>query len=742
MYAFGTIGNRGLNAATTMLLLALLFAGLPAEGREGPALLRQDQVTRGSLLLRSDTPGLYVPAPLVETDIEVVVAGLGARTVLRQRFRNPSQAWVEGLYAFPLSEKAAVDGLRLRIGDRFIEGRIKPKEEARAIYREARESGRKASLVESRRANLFTTAVANIGPGESVSVEIHLQQPVALSEGRFSLRLPLVAAPRFLPPQPVAGGFDGAGWRPSGSTTPADDLPPAPLRAEADGPGNPVHLRIRLDAGMPLAALESPYHEIVVEDGEGTAKRIRLRRETVPADRDFVLHWQPEPAKAPRAGLFHERVGERDYLNLMLMPPPESFLATGRPERDITFIIDTSGSMGGTSIVQARAALLLALGDLRPDERFNIIAFNSEAQALWSDLRAAEGPAVAEARRWVGGLTAGGGTMMQPALAQALALPPAPDRLQQIVFITDGNVGNESELFSFIADNLGARRLFTVGIGSAPNGLFMRGAARAGRGSFVHIGKPEEVGPRMQTLFGRLKHPVLSDIRLRAVGVDGAAASIAPEPVPDLYAGEPLRVMLRLDRPATALVVEGMTPNGLWRETVPLGGGARGAGLDRLWAKARIEALEHGLLLGADPEATRQDRLDVALEYGLVTDLTSLVAVDVTPSRPREAGLESRAVPLNLPAGWERDSLLGRPASPALPPVRDARAGAAQALAFARLAASAKAAPAAAEATGMAAPTLLPRTATADGIRLLFALALALFAAALGLRFRRTRPGA
>lgn len=734
--------GRACNALLLLLLLALLFATGGARAAPDASLLRKDQVSRGSLLLASDMPGLYVPAPLVDTDIEIVATGLGARTIVRQRFTNPSDAWVEGIYAFPLPEKAAVDSLRLRIGERFIEGRIRPKAEARRIYETARGEGRKASLVESVRANLFTTSVANIGPGESVGIEIRYQQRLDYEDGRFSLRVPLVAGPRFLPPSDPLADFSGTGWA---SAAPAEDRPDglaSPLRSEADGPGNPVRLAVRLDAGMPLATVESASHAITDRPGPGHERLIALREQTVPADRDFVLTWRPEPDEAPRAGLFRERIGGREYLHLMLLPPQDAVLAARQPARDVTFIIDTSGSMGGTSIEQARAALLFALDSLTPGERFAIVAFASEARRPWPGLKAATPEAVARAKRWVRGLTAGGGTMMRPALEMAFEVPVDRERLQQIVFITDGNVGNEQGLFALIARELGSRRLFTVGIGSAPNSHFMRGAARAGRGSFVHVGRLDRVEAEMRTLFRRLASPALSEIRVALAQSSGEPVQIAPDPVPDLYAGEPVQVFLRLEGQATAVTVEGRIGGAVWRRNLPLSGGAAGAGLDRLWAREAIEARQRSLLAGADPAAVDAAILALALEHRLVTRLTSLVAVDVTPSRPAGAETHRRSVPLNLPAGWDRDILTGRETGKALPAARDARAPAPPRQASLHLVTRERAAPATAPAAATSgAATLLPQTGTGDTALALSALALLLLGAGWFARLHR-RAGA
>ena len=176
---------------------ATLLAAMP--GLTIPRLTTPGEATTGSLLLRTEQPGKFIEAPRVATNVEVTVNGPVARAVVTQRFLNPSDAWVEGVYVFPLVQDAAVDGLRMKIGNRFIEGVIKERAAARARYEAAKAEGKKASLIEQERPNVFTNSVANIGPGETVVVQIAYQHTPVYKDGAFSLRVPLVVAPRYHP---------------------------------------------------------------------------------------------------------------------------------------------------------------------------------------------------------------------------------------------------------------------------------------------------------------------------------------------------------------------------------------------------------------------------------------------------------------------------------------------------------------------------------------------------------------
>lgn len=639
-----------------LAVLAILMPGLGQAATGGPAagaLMRPDQVGRGELLLDRGRDGLYLPAPILMTEIRVTVSGMVARVVVRQRFRNPTDDWVEGRYVFPLSEEGAVDRMRIVVGETVIEGRIAERQAARRRYRAAKESGRRASLLEQERPNIFTASLANIGPGQEVAVEIAYREALPFRDGRFSLRLPLVVGPRYIP-GPARLAQAGPGGPPLSSVPDAGRITP-PLADPAQDPINPVRLSVDLDPGFPLASVTSPHHPIAVEARGDGRFAISLADGPVPADRDLVLEWVPDTGHQPAAALFTEAVGGETYLMIMVMPstlaPPEA----ERPPREVVFVIDTSGSMHGTSIAQARRALLIALQRLGPRQRFNVVRFAGDASQLFARARPANRQNLERARRFVRGLDAEGGTEMLKALRLALDGGRDPGRLRQVVFLTDGEVGNEAELFDFIKRRLGDSRLFTVGIGSAPNGYFMRKAAQFGGGSFTFIGRLDRVAEKMGALFTKLERPTMTDLGL--TWSEGPAMESWPRRLPDLYDGEPVLATARLPRPAGVVTVHGRLAGRPWQAVFALdrdGAGANSAkGVAALWAADKVAALIDGLHDGADPEAVRARVIEVALKHRLVTRYTSLVAVETDPARPADAGLETREVPTNLPQGWE-----------------------------------------------------------------------------------------
>ncbi len=639
--------------------------------------LRPENVQRGELLVAMEN-GVLRPSPLMSQQVSMKISGITARVKVEQRFVNNDESWIEAVYVFPLPDESSVDHLRLRVGERLLEGQIMEKEEALKTHEKAKAEGKKSSLLVQNRPNIFTTRVANIGPGEEVLVEIEYQQTVRFADGVFSLRFPMVVGPRYIPGRPLAERMESSGATETvghqvriSSTGWAADTDQVPDASQITPPVDligkvniPVEMDIDLAAGIPLARLESLYHGITSNEiGQGHYN-IRLNGE-IKADRDFVLEWQPENAEVTQAALFAETIGGNQYMLLMLMPPQK---ADENPvPREMIFILDVSGSMAGTSIIQAKAAISLALTKLRPSDHFNIIIFSNDTRALFSGAKPADQPHLQEANRYIDQIKADGGTEMKPALLLALDGSNRHERLRQVVFLTDGAVGNEDELLKIIARRLGDSRLFTVGIGSAPNSYFMSRAAAMGRGTFSYIGKDTEVKEKMMNLFTKLENPVIADLQLDLAGSDKEIEGY-PSPLPDLYLGEPLVLAVRTDWENASLRLTGTRLGKPWETIVDTSTYGKRDGIGALWARKKIRSLMESLALGASNEKVRDEVLKTALKHHLVSKYTSLVAVDSAVSRPKEAKEEQAAVKTHLPQGWQAAAVFGggsQTASPA-----------------------------------------------------------------------------
>ena len=639
------------------LLGMFAFAALStarASGAEGEA----DEIASGTLMLQPRSGGAPTPAVRLGTHYEVHVSGAISRTRVVQAFRNTGRQWASATYLYPLPEGAAVDSLKMVVGQRVIVGEIRRRAEAAEIYARAEAEGQKAALVEEQRPNMFTNRVANVAPGETIIIEIEYQAPVTLRGGDYSLRLPLVVGPRYVPPHTVT---TAAGVADAAATT-------APLHDPRDGPLNPVSIEIFLNPGFPIANLISAHHRISTVDGPDRGHIVRLADGEVPANRDFELSWRSAIVE-PSVSLFRERHGGEDYLMALVVPPVDDRRRPA-PPREMIFVIDNSGSMAGESMEQARASLLHALRTLRPEDRFNVIRFDDTMTELFEAPVAATPEQVVLALRYAEDLEAEGGTEMLPALRAALVdRTPGDGRVRQLIFMTDGEVTNEREMIEAIGSGRGRSRVFMIGIGSAPNSYLMSRMAEVGRGGYVQIGDTAQVNARMTDFLDRLTRPAVTELRAR---IDGAEAEITPSQLPDLYAGEPLVLLIRGAPAGSALEVTGRIGNREWRYSETIGQAVHGPGIARLWARRRIDEIELRSTLGEIEQSEADDSIArLGLDFGLVTRETSLVAVDRTPSRPAGERLRREDLPLNLPAGWDVESWFAanpdRPAAGAEP---------------------------------------------------------------------------
>jgi Ca-activated chloride channel family protein len=595
-----------------------------------------------TLLLKTSQPGRYVVAPAVKSEVDIKVFGPIVRTTVRQTFHNATGQCVEGIYVYPLPETSAVDTLRMTIGSRVVEGEVREREEARQEYEKAVKEGRRAALVEQHRPNVFTTLVASLLPGEDAVIEIGYQEMARFEAGEYRLRFPMVVAPRYTPAQTAMNS----------SVAPPD--------SGLNLPGANVAMTVELRPGSSIRDIVSAHHHVTTETLGDRHYRVTLDDPNVPSDQDFELSWRPDAGSDPGATILTERDGNDTFAIVTVTPPEQSAV---RLPRETIFIIDSSGSMMGASMEQAKAALLLALDDLRPGDRFNIIDFDSTARTVFPGSRFADPAAVEDARRFVGSIVADGGTEMLSALRLAFpeTIAAGTDMVRQVIFMTDGQVGNEQELFTYLRAHLGESRLFTVGIGAAPNSHFMRNAARFGRGTFTYIGDREQVKERMAELFTKIDSPVLTAIEVKSTD---AATEIWPARLPDLYRGEPLVVAIRLHEASGTIALSGHAGGQVWRKELTLPPPAS-EGIGRLWGRQKIETLMDGLSEGQDPNAVRSEVVEVALRHHLTSQYTSLVAVDKTPQGLTGATCQSTVLPIAGPPSADSEGTLPQTATPA-----------------------------------------------------------------------------
>ncbi len=617
------------------------------------------EVKQGELLFAGSEESLYRPAPLVEQNVELTINGMVVNALVQQNFINTTSEWQEAVYVFPLPDESAVKSMRMVVGERVIVGEIQEKQHARNTYERAKKEGKKTSLLAQKRPNIFTMAVANIPPHGSIKVEIEYLDTVRFDSNIFSLRFPMVVGPRYIPGSPLVQpqksiAFDETGWAvDTDQVVDASQITP-PVVYPSEQPVTPVDLKLTLNPGFPVKDLVSLYHGVEINSLSETAHELKFDGKVF-ADRDFVVEYRAANDRKISASLFNETLNGEHYTYFMLMPPVEK--TENVLPREVIFVLDKSGSMAGTSIRQAKKALQFAISRLSNRDRFNVIVFNNRASRYYAQPLPATQNNKVKALQKISALDAEGGTEIASALHLALNDNADRDRIRQVIFLTDGAVGNEKTLFELINNKLGDSRLFTVGIGSAPNSYFMSRAAVQGRGSSTYIGKLDEVNDKMTALFEKLENPVVTGLSLKTHGETPIEAF--PSPLPDLYHGEPVVGVIKSLSPLESLNVSGMNMGNIWSVELKNEQNRVSTGVATLWARKKIKSLMTALNLGAAEAEIRSEVIDTALQHHLVTRYTSLVAVEQKVSRPVEQNLNSGQVKSNMPQGWQHNKVFG-----------------------------------------------------------------------------------
>ena len=611
-----------------------------------------NEAESGSMLFKFDDNTTFMQIAL-DTSVEMDITGNINRVIVEQVFTNPSDKWAEGVYVFPLPEDSAVDQLRMYVDERVIEGQIHEKEEAKKIYEKAKSEGKSASLVEQQRPNIFTTNVANIAPGGKIKVAIEYQQAVSISNNTYSIRFPMVVGDRYVPGTPIYTPDNSLGTslntnevKDASKITPISETHVRALVNENFETNLPVRIDINLNAGFDIDTLNSTYHKVRIENLNQTTKYITLA-EASQLDRDFELTWSANRSNEPEVALFAQENNNNIYLMLMAIPPKnEVFKRSDRP-RELIFIIDSSGSMSGDSMRQAKDSLYEALERLKPTDRFNIIDFDSEFEPLFDSAMMASKFHLSEARGFIRKIDADGGTEMYNPIDFALKSRDSESKnyLRQIVFITDGQSSNEASIFNNVSYNIKNDRFFTIGIGSAPNSYLLTKLADFGRGAFTYIGSQQEVSQKMNRLFEKLESPALTDIQVNFP--PEITSELAKDVIHDLYAGETITAAFKMNALPDSLEITGKTINGEFNKTITIDKISSTSGIDILWASRKIDRLTDVFNNTFSSKATalaKKGVTEIALDYHLVSRFTSLVAVDITPLRPENEELITQAI--------------------------------------------------------------------------------------------------
>ena len=631
--------------------------------------------TQGTLRARNAAGEWVGEFPLEHTEVSAEISGFVARTEVAQRYVNPYAEPIEAVYVFPLPALGAVHDFVMEIGERRIVGVVRERAEAERIYAEARAQGQTASLLSEERPNVFTQSVANIEPGGRVTIRLTYFERLVAEHGIYEWVFPMVVGPRYVAGNAVAtpppGGAAGVPGAPpgGGGTSPATDRVPdadrvtPPVLRPGERSGHDIGLTVRLDAGLPVRDLQTVHHAVEVEELSDSVRVIRLAEANAIANRDFVLRWSTAGDEIGYGVLAH-RGQDGGFLALMIRLPAAPTDAQVMP-REITFILDVSGSMVGAPLAIETDLVSRCLDALRPDDLFNIVYFAGSNAQLFDAPQHRTDENVRAAHAFLRGLEGGGGTEMIAGLERALVAAHDPGRLQMYVLLTDGYVAEEDAILELVRTRRGEARFFAFGIGSSVNRALIDGIGRSG-GGFSQVVLPregEEARRRtVETLFDRIDSPVLVDVAIDWNGLP--VEDPYPAPVPDLFAGQTIDLVARYTRPARGTIyVEGR--RGAERVRVPVevelpAYAEAHAALGPIWARERIEdrMAEWQRATPSRRRGLEAEIVRLATEFRLVSRFTSFVAVD--ESRAVGDGSPLRVLqPVELPEDVSFEGAVG-----------------------------------------------------------------------------------
>jgi Ca-activated chloride channel family protein len=654
-----------------VLLLAVLtwiFFSAPTTVAAAPS------ATSGSLQILGKDGSVKGACPLRHTEVRGAISGFIARVEVTQTFENSAAQKIEAVYAFPLPENAAVDDMTIQVGNRTVRGIIKKREEARAIYEKAKQTGHVAALLDQERPNIFTQAVANIMPGEQVVVTISYLQTLEYEDGAYQFVFPMVVGPRYIPGQP-------AGKQAGGREANTDEVPDASkitpqITPQGTRAGHDISVELAIDAGVPIQQLSSSSHEIDVERTGASSVLVKLKNQGEIPNKDFILKYevageQMSDAVLSQAAPANGKLGAGGYFTLILQPParvPESDITP----KELVFVLDTSGSMMGFPIEKAKALINRALDELYPGDTFNLITFSGDTQVLFPEPVFPTAANIRKAKALLNAQRGYGGTEMMKAIRAALEPSDSPDHMRVVCFLTDGEVGNDLEIIGEIQKHSNAR-VFAFGIGTSVNRFLIEGMAKAGRGDSEIVTLNDKAGPAAHRLYERLRAPLLTDVSIDWGGLP--VTDVYPQRLPDLFSGKPLVVSGRYTAAANGTIrIRGTRAGESFVREIPvsLGGSAGGYRIQpSFWARRKIDDLMSqdwaGLQNGNMKPALQKEITQLGLDYRLMTQFTSFVAVEerVVTKDGQSVRVE---VPVEMPEGvsyegiqGERDALLFQP---------------------------------------------------------------------------------
>ncbi len=636
-----------------------LYFSLAALALAAPALAGPARATSGALLMMNREGQPTGECPLKRTEVKAEITGFLSRVTVTQNFENPASDTIEAVYTFPLPANAAVDRMTMLIGDRTVEGKIKPREEAKAIFDAARNAGKTASLLEQERPNIFTQSVTNIRPGDKVRIVISYVAPLQYEAGTYEFLFPMVVGPRYIPGKPT--GRQAGGWAPDTNRVPDASRVTPNVALPGTRAGHDITIDVSIDSGVPIQRLECGSHEIAKEQAGPTRATVRLKDLAVIPNKDFILKYGTAGARIDDALLTHR--GDKGGFFTLILQPPDRPAPTQITPKELVFVVDTSGSMHGFPLDKSKEVMRLSLAHMNPRDKFNVITFAGDTHLLFSEPEPATPENISKAKAFLDGHRGGGGTEMMKAIRAALDPTDSLEHMRVVVFLTDGYVGNDFEIIGEVKKHP-KTRVFSFGIGNAVNRFLLDRIAGEGRGEAEFVTLKDNGDEAAKRFFERVRNPLLTDVQIDFGGLP--VSDVYPKRVPDLFAARPLVIHGRYSGAAKgALRIQGKVAGTAYNREVKVdlpAADSRHDVLASFWARAKVDDLmaqDYAGMQRGNPAGQLQAEITrIGLEFRLMTQFTAFVAVE--EKVVNEGGKVRRVeVPVEMPEGVSYKGVFG-----------------------------------------------------------------------------------
>ncbi len=622
-----------------VMTCSILFAsGLQTSARTEPTISgeSEDKTLSPYFFVKSDDP-LIDQLPLKATSALVNISGVIADITVTQVYKNEGMKPIEAIYIFPASTRAAVYGMKMTVGKRVIEAKIKKRDEARREYEQARDQGKSASLLEEQRPNVFQMNVANIMPGDEIKVELKYTELLIPTDKVYEFAYPAVVGPRY------------SNTKEAGAS-PSDKWVKSPYLHEGEKPTYSFDIVVNIAAGMPIKELASTSHKVnATYTSPSSARVVFDKSDKSSGNRDYILRYRLAGNKIESGLMLFQ--GEKENFFLLMMQPPKKATNAQIPGREYIFIVDVSGSMNGFPLEISKNLLKTLIGNLRPSDTFNVLLFSGGSTLMSEKSLPATSENINKAINVIDHQQGGGGTELLPALKRALSLKRTDGFSRSVIIATDGYVSVEEEAFDLIRNHLNDANMFAFGIGSSVNRHLIEGMAHVGMGEPFVITKPDEAPAQAERFRKMIQSPVLTNVKVTFNGL--ATYDVEPASIPDVLAERPVIVFGKWrGKPQGKINLTGISGEGAYTDSIDVSAVQplkSNAALKYLWARHRITLLSDYNKLRSDDKRIKEVT-ELGLTYNLLTAHTSFIAID-NQIRNRDGQPETVNQPLPLPQG-------------------------------------------------------------------------------------------